>query len=122
MRDGSTTPQISENTLTKNKIGTDPSGTSAVPNQYVGLAIGEYCVNNQIGDGGTGGTMGNQISGNDQNGPIFGIGLFLGSRRSDVLPEAMPHDNRIYSNVIGGSANPATPLSNNIGIVIVRPE
>lgn len=86
------------NTVSRNLIGTDPAGTSAVPNITWGIFVN--APSNVIG--GSDISARNIISGNSD----FGLGID-GSAGNQVL-----------NNVIGLAADLATPLGNQAGIVL----
>jgi hypothetical protein len=92
------------NTVQGNFIGTDINGTTAIGNNFNGLAITGGYQNNIIG--GTASGARNIISGNTKNG--IGIGV------TDV------NDWRILANLIGTQANATSPLGNGQnGILII---
>jgi parallel beta-helix repeat protein len=88
----------SQNTVRGNYIGTDPTGTAAIPNGFNGVVIAGSPDNL---------VEGNVISGNTQN----GIGIGFGGAT----------DNRVYSNLIGTQPNGLTALANGQnGILITQ--
>ncbi len=90
-------PNSSKTTITGNFIGTNPSGTLAIPN-YAGI-YADSSSNNFIGSDKP--YMGNVISGNSQ----YGVWLDLGS-----------NNNVVQGNMIGVSGDASTKISNYIGI------
>jgi len=93
--------QSTGNTVAGNYVGTDINGTTAIPNERVGIYLDVGAVGNTIGGvtatPGTGG--GNLVSGNG----IFGIGI------SNPIPATL--GNRVIGNRVGLNINGA-PLPN----------
>ncbi len=83
----------SNNVIQGNYIGTDRTGTAALPN-INGIFVGLNCTNNLIG--GTASGSGNLISGNGK----FGIGISLSSSST------------VQGNLIGTDATGSSPLPN----------
>jgi hypothetical protein len=83
----------SNNTIFRNKIGTDPTGTTAVPN-VVGVSIVQASTNN---------ITGNLISGNSSFGVTLG-----GASDNSVLTTG----NNVQNNLIGTSADGTSALPN----------
>ena len=91
----------SGNTVQGNKIGTNPTGDSAVPNQNLGVAIWWGAHDNTIG--GTAPNAGNVISGN-RNGGIYFAG-------------ASSTGNRVQGNRVGTNATGTAAVANgSVGI------
>lgn len=83
------------NTIQGNRIGTNATGTAAIPNTY-GIEIDFSCFNTQIG--GTTAGAANVISGNQND---------------DILLGGTSHNATIQGNLIGLNAAGTAPLSNN---------
>ena len=92
----------SGNVVLGNRIGTDPTGTAAVPNQTLGVRIGG---NSSLGGahdnviGGAGPGEGNVISGN------LGVGVSVGG-----------HSNQVLGNLIGTDVTGTVALGNEFGL------
>ncbi len=89
------------NTIAGNLIGTDPTGTIAIPNQYQGIELNDS-VGNLVGtnaDGISDSLEGNLISGNN----AYGIGVVNAD------------DNTIAGNLIGVGSDGVTPVPNKSG-------
>jgi hypothetical protein len=89
------------NTVEGNLIGTDATGTNAVPNQ-IGIAINNLATDNLIG--GTSPESGNLVSGNAN----CGLSISFGSAR-----------NTIRRNRIGTDAMGSQPLPNGCGVLLI---
>ncbi|MGQ9573070.1 MAG: hypothetical protein ACUVX1_12555 [Chloroflexota bacterium] len=92
-------PGANGNVVTGNYVGTDASGTAAVPNQF-GVYIDEDAQNNTVG--GSTAEARNVISGNDQNGVTL--------RGAD--------NNNIQGNYIGTDASGNLAVPNGTGVAI----
>jgi ligand-binding sensor domain-containing protein len=111
------------NTVSGNYIGTDVSGTTAFPNAFQGVCIGEGAVYNRIG-GSTAGE-GNLISGNGT--PLLSQGGLtpfvspLGMGTGGVRMEGTgTRYNEVTGNIIGLDARGQTTLSNHEFGVVIR--
>lgn len=89
-------PTTSNNTVSGNYIGTDASGTAAIPNGNSGVNLGNSAQENLIGGGTVG--EGNLISGNGNGGVTIG--------GSGVM------NNIVIGNYIGTDATGTKPLGN----------
>lgn len=94
------------NNIIGNYIGTDITGTVALPNKNMGISIRLGASNNNIGGEGAG--EGNVISGNGSFGGIYIQGLASRIVESNV----------IKGNYIGVDATGNVPLPNEIGIAL----
>jgi hypothetical protein len=119
----------SGNTLVCNRIGTDPTGTTAIANGSNGLLL-------------TGGASGNQIGGiaftdpatgavNDPTGnkgtttPVFVVppqgNLISGNSANGVLIDSGSHNNTLNGNFVGTSANGDAKIGNALdGVAVVN--
>jgi titin len=94
-----------DNLAEGNFVGTDLTGTKAVPNQYAGVAVGDGPMNNTIG--GTAAGARNVVSGNTG---VGGDGV--------VISDAS--NNLVQGNYIGTDVTGATALGNGVnGVLIV---
>jgi hypothetical protein len=119
----------SGNTLVCNRIGSDPTGTTAIANGHNGLLL-------------TGGASGNQIGGiaftdpatgasNDPTGnkgtvtPVFVVppqgNLISGNGANGVLIDSGSHNNTLNGNFVGTSANGDAKIGNTLdGVAVVN--
>jgi hypothetical protein len=108
------------NTVVANRIGTNPAGTSAIPNNGDGIAITQGAQGNEIG----GTVFVNAATGQANNPtgskgtvpPVFVVpplgNLISGNRGNGVLIEAGSHGNMLNGNFIGTTASGNGPLGN----------
>ncbi len=97
---------VFSNTVAGNYIGTDATGTNALPNTIAGVTIDTGSNSNLIG--GTVAGARNVISGNT-NGPFYDYGL--------IVSGAGTSGNVIAGNYIGLGADGSTPVPNYFGII-----
>src|SRR5205823_6084872 len=90
----------SNNQIQGNFIGTNISGSAAIPNTNGGVLIEDAAANNLIG--GPEGEFGNVISGNGADGILL----------KSVTSGANPRFNQIQANIIGLDATGATAIPN----------
>jgi hypothetical protein len=90
----------SNNTVDGNYIGTDVTGSTAIPNALHGITIFNSATSNTIG-----GWYGNVISGNSS------CGLWIEGMGTDL--------NSVYANIIGLDATGTTALPNNLDGVLI---
>ncbi|WP_340105580.1 T9SS type A sorting domain-containing protein [Rhodohalobacter sp. 8-1] len=91
------------NIITGNYIGTDVTGSVALPNGSGGVLLLVGSTDNQVGGENTG--EGNVISGNGQYGVYF-----------QGNPELQVSNNTVQGNYIGVDATGTAPVPNNIGV------
>ncbi|MBX3292305.1 MAG: hypothetical protein KF881_05355 [Acidobacteria bacterium] len=110
---GDGTTYVSNNTIQRNRIGTNTAGTQALENGGIGVQIGENARDNQIG-GSRSANAGNIISGHlDQQRTPFGI--YIGSIFENPGDDRLPRDNYIQGNTIGLGSN-GVFIGNGVGI------
>jgi len=121
----------SGNTVAGNYVGTDPTGTKAVPNTYTGVGIYNGASANTIG--GAGSTSGNLISGNLQNGvnvdgtkgstgnKIQGnrIGVGAAGKALGNKQDGISLYNGAANTLVGGTATTGNVIANNANGVSV---
>jgi parallel beta-helix repeat protein len=110
----------SSNTVADNRIGTNPAGTSAIPNEGDGIYITHGSQGNEIGgtayvDSATGKT--NNPTGNKGTvTPVFVVpplgNLISGNGRNGVLIDTDSHGNELNGNFIGTTASGDGALGN----------
>ena len=114
MRPNGSTTFTSDNTVKSNRIGTNATGDSPLPNGYTGVQVGENARNNVIGGNRRSGD-GNYIAGHTVGGPRAGV--YIGSIFVDPTDQRLPRDNKIQGNFIGWGVN-FTEIGNGTGIYI----
>jgi CSLREA domain-containing protein len=110
---------LTENNIVQgNRVGTNATGTMAVRNRFIGIAIGENARNNQIGGRFSKGE-GNTVSGQTSD-TSNAYGIFIGTLSENPPPEQLPQNNFIQGNRVGIKSAGFETLPNNKGIVLSK--
>lgn len=102
------------NVISANRVGTDITGTVAIPNEGAGIIVSCDADSNLIG--GENFADANVISGNA--GPDATKGLGLAISGDPCTADRRPKLNRVFRNRVGLAADTDAPLPNNYGIFV----
>ncbi len=102
------------NTIQRNLIGTNASGSDSLSNLLGGIGLLDNAENNLIG-GSISADQGNVISGNTNDDQNIGYGVFIGSVRANASSSSYPSGNLVQGNRIGLQKNADAGVPNNWG-------